>query len=248
MRHYIGSISKKVGIIFTAFGVLLSATHGFAEERKVSVVLVGDSTVADWAKEKPARGWGQVLAPLLADNVQVINLAVCGASTKTFPGTGNWQRALEQKPDFVLIQFGHNDSHSPDKPEATKAETEYTANLERFVSEARAAGIIPVLVTPVHRRMFNPQGQPTEELGPYASATRSVATNLHVPLIDLYQSSGLLLTRLGEAGSATLTVSEQDRSHFTEEGANAMAGLVAEGMRAASPELARTVRENPVPP
>jgi lysophospholipase L1-like esterase len=225
-------------------GVLFAPASGHAEEREVSIVLVGDSTVADWPKEKPAHGWGQVLPPLLSSNVHLINLAICGASTKTFPATGNWQRALEYKPDFVLIQFGHNDSHSPNLPEATRAEEDYTSNLERFVSEARAASIVPVLVTPMHRRVFDPEGRPTEELGPYAEAMRRVAKAHQVPLIDLYQSSGALLTRLGDAGSVSLTVSEKDRTHFTEEGAKVMAGLVIAGMRDASPELARAVRRN----
>ncbi|MFZ4778212.1 MAG: rhamnogalacturonan acetylesterase [Terrimicrobiaceae bacterium] len=247
MQRFFIVISRRVEIIVAALCFILLVAHGFAEERNLSVVLVGDSTVADWSKEKPARGWGQVLAPLLAENVHLTNLAVCGASTKTFPATGNWQRALELKPDFVLLQFGHNDSHSPDKPEATKAETEYASNLEHFVLEARAAGIVPVLVTPVHRRMFDPQGKPTGELGPYAEAMKQVAENLRVPLIDLYGSSGALFTRLGEQGSATFTVSEQDRTHFTGEGAAAVAALVVEGMRTASPELALIVRGNPVP-
>jgi len=241
MSCFLSATSKKIGWGVVALCVLMAPVKGRAEEKGISIVLVGDSTVADWAKEKPARGWGQVLPTLLADNVHLINLAVCGASTKTFPATGNWQRALEYKPDFVLIQFGHNDSHSPSLPEATSAEGDYTANLEHFILEARAAGIVPVLVTPVHRRMFDPQGRPTEELGPYAEAMRRVATAHQVPLIDLYQSSGSLFARLGEAGSATYTVSEKDRSHFTEEGATVMAGLVVEGMRNVSPELARTV-------
>ena len=244
MTYLLFSISRKIGAIALLAGALLSPSVSLAKEGDISIVLVGDSTVADWGKEKPARGWGQVLPPLLASNVKVTNLAVCGASTKTFPQTGNWKRALDDKPNFMLIQFGHNDSHSPSLPEATRAEGEYTTNLERYISEARAAGIFPVLVTPMHRRMFDPKGKPTEELAPYAEAMRRIAKQQNVPLIDLYQSSGALLTSLGEAGSTSLTVSDKDRTHFSEEGANVMAKQVIEGMRAASPELARTVRAN----
>ena len=239
---------NKLWTIAALAGVLLATSVSLANEGDVLIVLVGDSTVADWSKEKPARGWGQALPPLLASNVKVINLAVCGASTKSFPKTGNWQRALDYKPKFMLIQFGHNDSHSPSLPEATRADEEYTANLERYISEARAAGIFPVLVTPMHRRMFDPQGKPTEELKPYAEAMRRVAKLHQVPLIDLYESSGVLLSRLGEAGSTSLTVSDKDRTHFTEEGANVMAKQVIQGMRTANPELARTMRANPPTP
>ena len=244
MRSSIFAVFKKLGALVILAGVLFLPSQSLAKEGEVSIVLVGDSTVADWAQEKPARGWGQALPPLLATNVKVINLAICGMSTKTFPATGNWQRAIDCKPNFLLIQFGHNDSHAPTRPESTRADEDYTTNLERYISEARAAGIFPVLITPMHRRMFDREGKPTEELGPYAEAMRRVAKKLQVPLIDLYQSSGALLTSLGESGSASLTVSDQDRTHFTAEGANAMAKLVIEGMRAANPELARTVRTN----
>lgn len=215
---------------------------------EISLALVGDSTVAEWAEAKPARGWGQSLAPFLIDDVKITNLAVCGASTKTFPATGNWKKAVEGRPTFVLIQFGHNDSHAPGLPESTSAGGEYTENLRRYVAEARAAGSMPILITPMHRRMFDSTGQPTRELEPYAVATRKVAGSEQVPLIDLYQSSGDLLARLGEAGSAGLTVSDKDRTHFTPEGAAVMAGLVADGMREGPPALARLVKPAPAQP
>ncbi len=208
----------------------------------VTVVLVGDSTVADWASEKPARGWGQLLPEYLIGEARVVNLAVCGASTKTFPDTGNWQKALGSGARYMLIQFGHNDSHAPEKPESTKADGEFTANLERFITEARAAGITPILVTPVHRRMYGADGKPSTELAPYAAATKRVAERMNVPLIDLYAVSGEYLEKIGEAGSAGLTVSDTDRSHFTEQGARQIAGFVAEGLKSASPETAQLVK------
>lgn len=238
---------------FLGFGILaissLPAVSGeSAGGPKISLALVGDSTVADWAEAKPERGWGQALAPFLIDDVKIVNLAVCGASTKTFPATGNWKKALEGKPTFVLIQFGHNDSHAPGLPESTSAEGEFPENLRRYVAEARAAGSVPILITPMHRRMFDPSGRPTRELEPYARATREVAASEDVPLIDLHQSSGDLLARLGEAGSTELTISDKDRTHFTAEGAAVMAGLVADGLRAGPAELARLVKPAPAQP
>lgn len=206
------------------------------------VVLVGDSTMADWAKEKPARGWGQLLPEYLTDDVRVVNLAVCGMSTKTFPDTGNWQKALASGARYMLIQFGHNDSHAPDKPESTKADGEFSTNLERFVTEARAAGITPILITPVHRRMYGADGKPSTELAPYAAATKRVAEKMNVPLIDLYAVSGEYFEKLGEAGSVGITVSDADRSHFTEQGARQIAGFVAAGFKATSPEAAQLVK------
>lgn len=236
---FVGCLGACVAIfLFSANVSLMSA----GARSGTVVVLVGDSTVADWAKEKPARGWGQLLPEYLASDVQVVNLAVCGASTKTFPDTGNWAKAVASGARYMLIQFGHNDSHAPDKPESTKADGEFTVNLERFVTEARAAGITPILVTPVHRRMYGADGKPSAELAPYAAATRQVAEKMNVPLIDLYAVSGEYFEKIGEAGSAGITVSDVDRSHFTEQGARQIAGFVAAGLQAASPDAAQLVK------
>ncbi|MFH1496671.1 MAG: rhamnogalacturonan acetylesterase [Verrucomicrobiota bacterium] len=222
--------------MFICLAVMLSPPSLAADERgaRIRIALVGDSTVCNYPETASQRGWGQLLPEFLADGVVVDNLARGGASTKTFPAK-RWQRALEMKPDYVLIQFGHNDSHAADRPEATDAATDYRDNLRRFVTEARAVGARPVLVTPVRRRLFK-NGEPTIELRPYAEAMRAVAVEMDVPLIDLYTDSGKLYAQLGEAGSEAYTMNHidladrpgnGDRTHFTETGAREMARLVA---------------------
>lgn len=203
----------------------------------IEIALVGDSTVCNYPASSDQRGWGQLIPEFLAPGVAVNNLARGGASTKTFPAT-RWREALDTKPEYVLIQFGHNDSHSPDKPEATDAATDYRDNLRRYVGEAREAGVRPVLVTPVRRRMFQ-NGQPTTELRAYADAMKAVAAEMDVPVIDLYTTSGQLYAELGESGSEAYTMNnidhadrpgKGDRTHFTETGAWAMARLVADDL------------------
>src|SRR5688572_9920041 len=70
---------------------------------KTRVVLAGDSTVTD------AAGWGAAFAKRLAPDAECVNLAGGGQSSKSFRDAGRWQKALEAKPAFILIQFGHND-------------------------------------------------------------------------------------------------------------------------------------------
>src|SRR3989442_5145913 len=69
----------------------------------VHIVLVGDSTVTDNA------GWGKGFANAMKDDVEVINLSKGGRSSSSFIKEGSWKKALDLKPDYVLIQFGHND-------------------------------------------------------------------------------------------------------------------------------------------
>ena len=220
-----------VGLAVLLSQACLSATENAGVIR---IALVGDSTVCDYAEASSQRGWGQLLPEFFAPCVQVDNLARGGASTKTFPAE-RWQKVLRSKPDYVLIQFGHNDSHAAGRPESTDAATDYRDNLRRYVSEARAAGVQPILVTPVRRRLFK-NGEPTTELQPYADAMQLVAIEMDVPVIDLYTESGKLYQQLGETGSEDYTMNhidqadrpgKGDRTHFTETGAREMARLVA---------------------
>lgn len=220
---------------------------------RLILTLIGDSTVCDYPADSNKRGWGQMLPELLAPSVTVLNEARGGLSTKTYPAD-LWQKVLSAKPDYVLIQFGHNDSHPKEKPEATDAATDYRENLRRFVREARAAGAEPILVTPVRRRYFK-NGAPTSGLVPYADAMKAVAAELKVKLVDLHATSGELLVRLGEEGSTRLTPNQTnpasanrkgDRTHFTPEGARAMAALVAADLRTLDSRLKVAVKTDVV--
>lgn len=213
---------------------------------RLKLALVGDSTVCHYPETWLKRGWGQFLTEALADGVTVMNEAKGGLSSKTFP-CERWRAIIEARPDYVLIQFGHNDSHASGRPESTDAGTDYRDNLCRFVSEARAGGITPVLVTPPRRRLFLPDGRPTSELAAYAEGMEIVANETGTPLIDLHATSGRLFEELGETGTRAFTVNqvdhadrpgEDDRTHFTVEGARVIARLVAVELIKIEPRLA----------
>lgn len=152
------------------------------------IVLVGDSTTA------VNSGWGGAFcARRVTQNVACVNLGRGGRSTRTYREEGSWALALKEmasggfEKTYVLIQLGHNDQ--PGRPErSTDLVTEFPANLRRFVGEARAAGAIPVLVTPLIRRQFK-DGQVFDDLAPWADAVRKVAAETGTPLIDLHQLS-----------------------------------------------------------
>jgi lysophospholipase L1-like esterase len=227
-------------VCFCAATILPASAEG------IKIALIGDSTVCDYPATSDKRGWGQLLSTFLAPDVTVLNEAKGGASTKTFP-RDRWDRVRAAKPDYVLIQFGHNDSHAKDKPESTDAATDYRENLRRYVNEAREFGAEPVLVTPVRRRTFRSDGSLTAELAPYADAMKAVAAEMKVKVIDLHETSGALYSRLGEEASTGYTPNlpdtadrpgRGDRTHFTPEGAKAMARLVTDDLREIDPRLA----------
>ncbi len=202
------------------------------------MIIIGDSTVCDYPEKSPNRGWGQFIQERFkSEDVTVINHAAAGRSTKTFIKEGRWKKALDDKPDYVLIQFGHNDSHGPDKPESTDAATDYKQYLRRYIDEARAADATPILVTPMVRRTFDPDGKLIDALAPYASAMEEVGSEKQAAVIDLHASSKRLVEQLGPAGSAELANKKGDLTHFNEKGARAMADLVMRELPTAEPKL-----------
>src|SRR5580692_2265506 len=116
----------------------------------MKIVLVGDSTVNDEG------GWGEGFRWSLTEGggpmFEVINLAKNGRSSKSFRDEGLWAPALAAKPDFILIQFGHNDEPGKGPERETDPATTYRANMTRYIEEARAASAIPILVTSIVRR------------------------------------------------------------------------------------------------
>src|SRR5258708_25737024 len=110
-------------------------------------------------------------------------MAKGGASTKTFREQGLWERSLETKPDYMLIQFGHNDMESKDHLPRQTTMPEYEANLRRYVQEARAAGIKPVLVTPLTRRYFEADAKSHSDLTAPAETMKKGAAQMKLPVI-----------------------------------------------------------------
>ena len=208
-----------------------------ATNRTVRLAIIGDSTVCDYPVRSNSRGWGMYIQDYFRDSVCVTNFARSGRSTKSFLAEGSWEKTLAAKPDFILIQFGHNDSHRPGRPESTDAATGYRESLRRYIRESRAAGATPILVTPMHRRTFTLDGRLDDNLKPYADAMKAVAAETKTAVIDLHASSGAMFARLGETGSADLANRAGDHTHFNEQGARAMAELVMKELPVAEPAL-----------
>lgn len=209
---------------------LLVASGAHAESRPPvtpvradKLILVGDSTVAVHG------GWGgSFCSRHVMSSLACLNLARGGRSTYNYRAEGSWDIARgEMRGDgyrrvYVLVQFGHNDQ--PGKPgRSTGLQTEYPANLRRYVEEIRAAGATPILVTPLARRQFA-DGRLIDDLAPWAAAMRKVATDMRVPLVDLHARSTAAVQALGPVGAMQFA----QRPPSPELVAAAMSGTTAE--------------------
>jgi len=212
---------------------------------KVRIDLIGDSTQTNNA------GYGRGFCANLTTEVDCINMAKGGASTRTFREQGLWDRALATKPDYMVIQFGHNDLVTKDHLDRQVELPDYVANLKRFVTEARAAGIKPVLVTPLTRRYFESDGKIHSDLGEYSDAMRSVAREMKVPLIELQNESIAYLNNVGERSANGLSITKKDtdgktifdKTHLNWRGSYVFGRMVADDLGKAVPELAPYVRK-----
>lgn len=191
-----------------------------------TLALAGDSTVATYSASSSKQGWGYSLSKYLTSKLKVANHAVGGRTTKSFRDEGHWKKLLSSKPNFIFVQFGHNDSHK-DKNIPVKS---YRANLERFILEAEKQDALIYMVTPPHRCRFK-NGKVTDELRSYVEAMKSVAKEYDVPVLDLYKKSGDLLNKMGKKACKEYYVSSSDTTHFNKVGSSAMASLVAEEAR-----------------
>ena len=214
-----------------------------APPQPARVVLVGDSTLAS------RTGYGDALCAFFRPGFECVNLARGGRSTKSYRAEGLWDHAMAivaQPRDgrtWVLIQFGHNDQ--PGKPgRSTDLETEFPANVRRYVEDARRAGAQPVLMTPLTRRTFK-DGVLQRDLRPWAEATLKVAREMEVPVLDLNAESAARVEAMGQAGADTLAMiapRDFDRTHLGPKGAELFARMVAHELAEAVPDLAQVLR------
>jgi lysophospholipase L1-like esterase len=224
--------------ILAAGTVVSLCTFGIAADgdapAKVRFALAGDSTVAENS------GWGPAFAKLLASSAECLNFARGGQSSKSFRDSKNWQKTLDSKPNYILIQFGHNDQPGKGPNRETDPKTTYPENLTRFVDEARAIGAEPILITSMARRTFD-NGKIRHDLEPYAEAVRKVAAEKKVPLIDLNARSIALLEKLGPEGSKPFDPvtkdGRPDHTHLSPKGGEVMALIVAEDLVKVMPKL-----------
>lgn len=183
-----------------------------------------------------------MLGELFSHEVVVINHAKSGRSSKSFIHEGHWKETLALRPDYVFIQFGHNDQPGKGEKRATNPEGDFRDYLRQYITDAKKQGIRPILVTPMTRRRFE-NGKVVTTLGPWAAATRAVGKEQQVPVIDLHSASVHFLNQLGDEGSADLSPSISDRTHFSRKGALAMARLVVKQLPDVEPRLSDLIRK-----
>jgi lysophospholipase L1-like esterase len=199
------------------------------------VYIASDSTTCDQTGGAYG-GWGQMLPQYFAPPVGVANYANSGASSSSFYGSANFWGAIKKKwsaGDWVIVQFGHNDKGT--------ADSAVQANLEKYVSDAQAAGVNAILVSPPARVSSVPVG---DQSGLHAAAAKAAAAAKSVPFIDLTALSSDFYDNVCKTKPVAMTyhANGTDGTHTNLAGADKMAGFVANAIKTQNLGLAKYLR------
>lgn len=223
-----------------------------------TLFLIGDSTVRTGSKGDGANGqwgWGAPIADFFdRTRINVENRAMGGTSSRTYRTLGLWDRVLADiKPgDFVMMQFGHNDS-SPvnDNRRArgtikgTGPETEEIDNLltgkhevvhtygwyiRQFIADARAKGATAIVCSPIPRDNWR-DGKVARASNDYGKWASEAARAEGAAFIDLNE---IIATHYEELGPETVSpgfFTSLDHTHTSAAGARFNAERVIEGLQ-----------------
>jgi lysophospholipase L1-like esterase len=233
-----------------------------------TLFLIGDSTVRNGRGDggKGEWGWGEPLAELVDPaKANLVNRAVGGLSSRTFLTQGHWERVktLLKPGDFVLMQFGHNDSGALNDDSRARGtirgvgdETEeidslltkqrevvhtYGWYLRNYVRETRAAGATPIVVSPIPRKRWTEAGRIVRPEDSYPQWAKAVAEEEDVAFVDLYDRVARRYDELG--AEAVDRLFADAHTHTSRAGAELNASIVAEALRNLSAlELGRFLR------
>ncbi len=175
------------------------------ELKKKKIYIAGDSTACIYPhfgenNQFPRTGWGQVIDRFLPEYT-IVDLALSGRSSKSFKTEDNYKYLQENisTGDYLIIQFGHNDSKEYDSSRYTSTNGSYQESLMEFVRLARKSGASPILATSISRN--RPADSSLEE---YVDAVKALADKEAIPLIDLYQATNEYINKAGTAASTEL--------------------------------------------
>lgn len=243
-----------------------------AQKSKPTAYIIGDSTVKNGQGKGDGGlwGWGDYISQYLdTTKLNVENHALGGTSSRTFQTKGLWEpvRAKLKKGDYVLLQFGHNDS-SPvnDSLRArgtlpgTGNETEKINNIltgkretvhtygwyiRKVVKETKAKGAIPIVMSPIPRNDWK-DGKTKRNNDSYGGWAKKVAEEEGVTFINLNERMVNKLNQLGESNVTGTYFYKRDHTHTSAKGALLSASLIVEGLKISDNSIKNYLLPNPV--
>ncbi len=260
---------NKITTIVVSLALAMGICHQADAAKKVHTI--GDSTMANYDENTTVtRGWCQYLQQFLT-GITVNNRGKNGASSKSFYQESPYWNSVKtqmQDGDYLLIQFSHNDEKNGgmdgDEVKAyynsigdaanasstdyrgTNPSTTYKDYLRKYIDEARAMGVTPILVGPVCRMYFSGntirrngrhdlgdnfskltetgiltgQSVPaSDHTMDYVQSMRDVALEKEVPFVDLTTATADLFLSYGDSDCHSILGDGAGSTHLSATGA-----------------------------
>jgi lysophospholipase L1-like esterase len=224
-----------------------------------TLFLIGDSTVRTGSKgngDNGQWGWGSAIGDFFdRGRINVLNRAWGGTSSRTFQTQGFWEKVLaDLKPgDFVMLQFGHNDS-SPINDQARARgtirgagdETQEIDNLltgkhevvhtygwylRKFITDAKAKGATAIVCSPIPRDNWR-DGKVARAANDYAKWAGEAAQAEGAFFLDLNAIIADRYDKLGQEQVSGVFFAPKEHTHTGAAGAKFNAQCVVEGLKA----------------
>ena len=191
-----------------------------------TLYLVGDSTMKNGTPGQ--EGWGDEMARYFdPSKINVVNEAIGGRSSRTYQNEGRWDALLRMinKGDFVVIQFGHNDSGPLNEPlpvtPATRArgtikgggeETQEVDNvlthrheivhsfgwyMRKYIRDTKEKGATPIVMSLVPRNSFKDGKVARSAPNNYGEWARQAADSTGAAFVDDNEIIAAELEKIG---------------------------------------------------
>lgn len=251
-------MKKTYKLFLLATVAVVSSCLVMKSQQKSTLFLIGDSTVRHGSKgmgDGGRWGWGDIIAAYFdTTRIAVKNEALGGTSSRTFMNRGRWTAVLPQikKGDYVIMQFGHNDSSPLDDSARARGtingngdETKEIYNpitkqkevvhsygwyIRKFISDIKAKGATPIVASLVPRNSWN-NGKVNRSVNSYGQWAQQAAQQGGAYFVDLNRITADHYDQEGEAKVKATYFNTTDATHTIEAGARLNAQSVVEGLK-----------------
>ena len=242
-------------MITLLFFVAMLSSFIISKEKRPTFYIIGDSTVKNGQGTGGGGlwGWGDFIAPYFdTSKIRIENYARGGTSSRTFQTQGLWNKVISrvQQGDYVIMQFGHNDS-SPlddtarargtikgigeeskeiDNPITKQHEVVYTYGwyMRKYIDDVLAKGGIPIVCSPIPRNDWK-DGKVSRSSESYGKWAQEVAKSKNVLFVDL---NNLIASKYEELGAEKVKpLFPGDHTHTNIDGAKLNAEIVVKALK-----------------
>ena len=243
-----------------------------------TLFLCGDSTMDSRPNAKEplinnfrARiGWGGSVIPYFdTSKINVENHAKGGISTRTFMVQGYWQAILPRLKtgDFVILEFGHNDSSDIDGEtgrgtlKSNGEETKQVVNkagqnevvhtygwyMRRFIADTESKGAIPIILSPVPRNYWK-KATFNNVMSDYAQMAKETADGAKIQFIDMDAALAAQYAPMGQEELTKQFFTPLDKTHTSPAGAKNVAKVFVAELRKTDCPLKTFLLDSPTIP